>query len=93
MEGSIRENVQEIVRLACSGHSFIASGQGSEMVILSQERQQIPNGCKEYFFDREGCMSSGSFSEGYTFRCVAINQRNAIRKYNLMRQNNPYETL
>ena len=42
----------------------------------------IPKGCKEYWFDINGCYPNLAGRDDVVFKCVAANEKSAIRKFN-----------
>jgi len=52
---------------------------------LCEKTPKPPKGCKEYFFDKDGniveCDESHGDDSVVIFKCWAINDKNAIRKY------------
>ena len=42
----------------------------------------IPKGCKEYWFDKNGELPNWAGRGDVVFKCVAANEKSAIRKFN-----------
>jgi hypothetical protein len=87
MEEKMKSNALLLAALAMSGNSFIAHGGGDDMFvsrIKSHSRPaKPPNGTKEYWFNQQGEFSTtGMKRDEIAFKCVAINDKNAIRKFN-----------
>lgn len=60
------------------GQDFEASD-----VNIIPHTKRPPNGCKEYFFNSNGEYSTKQMLKSETvFKCFAVNDKNAIRKFN-----------
>lgn len=51
-------------------------------IIIKPKEKPIPNGCKVYYFDEAGNCLYDVKHESAVFRCIAINKKSAIRKFN-----------
>lgn len=52
--------------------------------------QPIPKGCKEYFFNINGVFYSPMRKDECIFKCFAINDKNAIKKFNKFKEQNKH---
>ena len=74
--------------LALLAMAMLANQQGSfshnPMYDLPSEPKKpiIPKGCKEYWFDINGCYPNWAGRDDIVFKCVAANEKSAIRKFN-----------
>lgn len=59
-------------------------GKKEDTTISKRKVKIIPNGCKEYFFDDFGNFSTTEPKKSgeYIFKCIAMNRKIALRKYN-----------
>lgn len=76
-------NALMIAAMAMSGNTFMASGKGDEMTIYLPPEEVAPAGTKTYWFDAFGNFSTEKMRrDEVVFKCFAINDKNAQRKYN-----------
>jgi hypothetical protein len=82
-----KQNIMALLAMAAamsegSSIMFTGSGEDDARVFLSKEPQP-PKGTKEYFFNSVGEFSTEQMLKTETvFKCFAINDKNAIRKFN-----------
>ena len=82
-------NAIMLTALAMGGNSFIASGHDDEIDMVLPIGEKPPSGTKEYFFNSSGEFSNQSMRKDETvFKCFAINDKNAKRKFNLWKSQN-----
>lgn len=56
-------------------------GRNIKDIDLSKKEPPIPKGCQEYFFNTLGDYTN--HNDGlYDFKCIAINEKSAIKKFN-----------
>ena len=80
-------NALMLAALAMGGNSFMATGSGDEMKVSLPKEPIPPAGCKEYFFNEQGEFSCSSMrKDECVFKCFAINDKNAKRKFERWRQ-------
>jgi hypothetical protein len=66
-----------------SSESMMFTGRGEEMEAPFHKEPKTPKGAKEYFFNSYGEFSNdGTLRSEIVFKCYAINDKNALRKYN-----------
>jgi hypothetical protein len=66
-----------------SAESMMFTGRGEEIEVPFHKEPKTPKGTKEYFFNSEGEYSNdGMLRIDIVFKCYAINEKNALRKYN-----------
>lgn len=58
-----------------------------EPIHIEPKEKSIPKGCKEYKFDRDGCFSDDVYDREVVFKCIARDDKNAIRKFQSWKQN------
>ena len=54
----------------------------SEDIPFEPKQPVIPKGCKEYWFDIDGCYPNWAGRDQVVFKCIAISEKSAIRKFN-----------
>lgn len=96
MNRKIAANVNTIMALTMAmepGASMMFTGRGDdfEQVYPPIPREPMPpHGTKTYWFNSNGDFSSAKMRKDETvFSCFAINDKNAVRKYNKWKSNNP----
>jgi hypothetical protein len=65
-----------------NGQGMMFTGSGDDAYVLLPPKPPIPNGSKEYFFNERGKFSTEQMRKSEcVFECVAINDKNAKRKF------------
>jgi hypothetical protein len=64
------------------GNDLFADPREKRVYIEKEKRPYVPTGSKEYFFNEQGEFSTERMRKDETvFKCIAINDKNAIRKF------------
>ena len=82
---SMKSQLSMLAMLAIISNPQGNNFQRNPMYDLPSEPKKpiIPNGCKEYWFDKYGWYSTEkSTLDDIVFECVSANKRSAIRKFN-----------
>ena len=74
-------------QLALLAMAMIAGGfdpqiEPASKISYAPKQPIIPKGCKEYWFDKDGCYPNWAGRNDVVFKCVAATEKSAIRKFN-----------
>lgn len=86
MSYKMRHNVAALLGMALAmgeGQGMMFTGRDNEVFVMQPKEEKPPRGTKEYFFNKEGlCLERGMRKEDCVFKCFAINEKTALKKFN-----------
>lgn len=82
MNSKMKMNALMLAALAMGGNIFMATGSGDEMKVFLPKKPIPPARTKTYFFNEQGEFSTTQMrKDECVFKCFAINDKNAKRKF------------
>lgn len=86
--------IMSMIASMSSDSSLMITGDANGIRAVNGKKPSVkrpPNGTNQYYFKDDGSFETSSINkERVVFECVAINDKNAIRKYEKWKLNNPH---